>query len=193
MVVAFAQRLPASVRRPQSLAASARRQRLFIAVWPDAETRVALSLAGTRFAASGRSVAPPNLHLTLTFLGSSSPEAVPRLLRVMREAHPLACNLHLDHFGYFATGKILWLGSAHPVPALLHYQRRLSIGLRQAGFPTENRTFKPHVTLARECTRPDLADQPPVSVHWRAREFALVESVSVPGGVRYRVLESIKG
>ena len=192
MVVAFSQPLPASLRRPQRAAATMRRLRLFIALWPDAETRIALSMAGLRFAASGRSIPPPNLHMTLAFLGETGVDAVPRLLRVMREAHPVACDLRLDQFGYFASGKVLWLGSEHPVPALVHYQKRLSIGLRQAGFPTEKRAFKPHVTLARDCIRPDFAGEAPVSVDWRAREFALVESHSVPGGVRYRVLESLR-
>ena len=191
MVVAFAQRAPASARLPQSRAAHARRLRLFIALWPDAATRVALSMAGLRFAALGRGIPPPNLHLTLAFLGATAVDVAPRLLHVMREARPVACNLHLDQFGYFASGKILWLGSTHPVPALVHFQKRLSTGLRQAGFPTESRSFRPHVTLARDCVRPNLAGQEPVSVDWRGGEFALVTSLNVPGGVRYRVLESL--
>jgi 2'-5' RNA ligase len=191
MVVAFAQRAALTGRRPQNGIARTRRMRLFIALWPDADTRVALSMAGMRFAAAGRNVPPPNLHMTLAFLGASAVDAVPRLLRVMREARPMPCDLHLDQFGYFASGKILWLGSSHPVPALVHYQQRLSIGLREAGFSTEQRSFKPHVTLVRDCVRPNLAGQEPVSVDWCGREFALVESIGVPGGVRYRVLESL--
>ena len=195
MVVAFSHRLPVSARNPARVAANAARMRLFIALWPDADARIALSKVALRavseLSAGGRSVAPPNLHMTLAFLGATAADAVPQLLRIMRAARPVTSELHLDHLGYFAAGKVLWLGSEHPVPALLHAQRRLAGGLRQAGFPTENRTFKPHVTLARDCQRPDLAGHMPLAVRWHAKQFALVESLSVPGGVRYRVIETI--
>ncbi len=148
--------------------------------------------AGKPFAPLGRNIAPANLHLTLAFLGTTPADAVARLIGVMRAAHPRPVTLDLNRLGYFAGSRVLWLGAGQPAPALLHYQQRLTQGLRQAGFRAEERPFRPHVTLLRDCARPALAELPHPQLRWQAREFALVASTPEPGGVRYRVLDSIR-
>ena len=194
MVIAFTQAHPSGGRAAAGRAAgvASHKLRLFLALWPDAEIRAALADAGKPFATLGRNIAPANLHLTLAFLGAAPADAVPRLIGLMRAAHPRPVTLELDRLGYFAGSRALWLGAEHASPALMHYQQRLTQGLRQAGFRTEDRPFRPHVTLLRDCARPALADLPHPQLRWQAREFAVVVSTPEPGGVRYRVLDSIR-
>ncbi len=197
MVIAFSQAQPGGTRPVGGAGgspggAATRRLRLFLALWPDAETRAALAAAGKPFTQLGRNIPPANLHLTLAFLGATPADAVPRLMGVMRAAHPRPVTLELDRYGYFAGSRALWLGAEHTAPALMHYQQRLHQALRQAGFRTEARPFRPHVTLLRDCARPALGELPHPQVRWAAREFAVVESMPVQGSVRYRVLDAIR-
>ena len=48
--------------------------------------------------------------------------------------------------------------------------------------------FRPHITLARDAER--ISREWESDIEWRAGTVALVESLSIPGGVRYRPLAS---
>jgi 2'-5' RNA ligase len=67
--------------------------------------------------------------------------------------------------------------------------RHIEDALRAGGFAFDARAYVPHITLLRNAVRAPRAPQlSPVT--WRARAFALVESVRDEGGSRYQVLES---
>jgi RNA 2',3'-cyclic 3'-phosphodiesterase len=86
--------------------------------------------------------------------------------------------------------------------ALADLQRALVDGCRAAGFPIEQRAFRPHVTLVRSdvprsparppphrAHRPDRAPAgPPVA--WRVRDFVLVSSEPARGGSIYATVAS---
>ena len=57
----------------------------------------------------------------------------------------------------------------------------------QCGIKTEERPYKPHITVARKATR--LIDTKAFSIEWPAQSFCLVESCSTADGVRYQVLQ----
>ena len=59
--------------------------------------------------------------------------------------------------------------------------------LRAAGFATEARAFRPHLTLARRCTRPADPDDA-ASTSWAVESLALVTSTPAPGGSRYETI-----
>jgi 2'-5' RNA ligase len=59
--------------------------------------------------------------------------------------------------------------------------RALGDALERVGLPREDRTFRPHVTLARRAQGTTPAPGP--AARWRVRDYALVESAQ-----GYRVL-----
>jgi len=163
------------------------RHRVFFALWPDDATRAAISRA-TREAVrlgGGRPIAKDRLHLTVAFLGELSSAG----LAVAREVPPItvgAFELTLDALGVWPESKILWLAPADPPSALGELEARLWDGLIERGFRGEERTYRPHVTLARRSRPVEIVVEP---IRWNVRELALVESFPEGRNVHYEVLE----
>jgi len=163
-------------------------RRVFFALWPDATVRAQLVRA-TRDAvrlSGGRPVAKDRFHVTVAFLGELSRAG----LEVARGVPPIdvgAFDLAFDELGSFANGGVLWLGARSVPAALTELERRLWDDLQGQGFVREERTYRPHVTLARRA-RPVTAEVPPVA--WHVSELALVESLPDGRNVYYEVLET---
>lgn len=93
-------------------------------------------------------------HLTLKFIGEI-PQA--RVERVSFAADHAARNLSpfalvVEGAGVFpksGTPKVLWLGISDPSGNLTELQALLEQQCAQAGFAKEERSFHPHLTLAR--------------------------------------------
>ena len=167
----------------------ARPQRVFFALWPDAEAAARLSaLARDVAAGGGRAMRPETLHMTLAFVGAVTATRLGVLRELAAAVAGEAFDLRLDHLGYFPRGGIAWAGCSQ-VPSR---QRRLFEQLRAAlqatGFVVDARTAQvPHVTLARRVhPPPSAAIEAPIG--WRAREFVLVESQLHSSGADYRTL-----
>ena len=94
------------------------------------------------------------LHVTLAFLGEQ-PEARLSALETLgaeAAAGSKASVLRLGsagHFGSARAPRVLWVDLAGDLTALTALQSRLASGLKRHGFPTEERPFRPHITLAR--------------------------------------------
>ena len=98
-------------------------------------------------------VRPDGIHLTLKFLGeiaeARQPEVIAALRRAADGTRPLP--LAIEGFGAFpdpARARVLWAGVA-PDPGLELLQHAIEREFTPLGFPTEARTFRPHVTLGR--------------------------------------------
>jgi 2'-5' RNA ligase len=163
-------------------------QRLFFALWPNAQVRAALeeasrSLLGKRV----KRIPATNLHITLAFAGSVT-ASVRHCLETAAGNLTLApFDLMLDHSGYWHRPRIAWLGPTHTPPALWSLVGGLRTVFETCGLPVETRPYQPHVTLARKISR--LANDAPVTpVPWPIRSFSLVESVNTPHGVNYQPL-----
>jgi RNA 2',3'-cyclic 3'-phosphodiesterase len=163
------------------------RHRVFFALWPDDATRAAISRA-TRDAvraSGGRPIAKDRLHLTVAFLGELSGAG----LAVARAVPPISVGgfeLVLDALGVWPESKILWLAPSDPPQALGELEAQLWDALVDRGFRGEERTYRPHVTLARRSRALDAAVEP---VRWSVGELALVESFPDGRNVHYEVLE----
>lgn len=166
--------------------------RLFFAVWPDATLAASMArLARTLpVTAPGRRIPVRNLHLTLAFLGETGNERIPCLLELAAETGREAgvFDVLLDRAEYWPGGGILGLTPGCPPSALLSLAASLSARLAVAGFETETRPYRPHVTLARRSEagwrrRPLL-----VPLAWRAAELVLVASRPEPSGSLYQPL-----
>jgi len=163
-------------------------RRLFLALWPDAETRatIAAATAGAARRCGARAVPAHNYHLTLAFLGAQPPEAVARLAATLTFPG-LPFDLVLDRFGHWPGPRVWWLGPGTcpaGLRALVAETRRTLDGLAIGYDP---RPFAPHLTLARKVVRPPDVP-PPAPVRWPVAKFVLAESVSAPEGVRYDLL-----
>lgn len=170
---------------------TAQKHRVFFALWPDAETASHLAALGENLVGDcgGRVMSAANLHMTLAFIGVVTPAQIERLVALAAGVHCEAFDLRLDRLGFWPQGGILWAGCRQVPPRQHRLFAELAASVRAAGFALDARTPVPHVTLAR---RARCASLPRLGtpVGWRADEFALVESIAQPVGVRYRVLET---
>jgi 2'-5' RNA ligase len=155
--------------------------RLFLALWPANATREAIVACrqARPWPETAAIVAPEKLHMTLHFIGDVRRERIARVadgLDVRIEPFELA----LDRVEIWPNG----IAALRPIDApvrLLQLHAALRDALQRLELPTETRTFRPHVTLARRAADalPQVLDEP---VRWRVRCYALVESRLGAGG-----------
>jgi RNA 2',3'-cyclic 3'-phosphodiesterase len=165
------------------------RQRLFFALWPDAQTRQALAGLAERHLApgDGRRVAAANLHLTLAFLGSVDSATRACAERAAQSVSASAFELELQCLGHWPRARILWSAPQETPPALTGLINALHEALRMCGHRPEARPFRAHVTLARKASAAiKTARHAPIP--WPVRDFHLLVSESARQGVRYRAL-----
>ena len=161
--------------------------RLFYALWPDEALRN--QLAALQTGVTGRKVDAANLHLTLAFLGNQPQTSLALLKGVMQSLPLTPFTLTLDEYGYFSKPRIVWAGPSSPPDTLMLMQRRLWQALLDAEVPLKPVAgFRPHVTLARDADRLEIEWEN--NVMWQVHTIALVESIAIPGGVRYRPIAS---
>ncbi|HEX8299144.1 MAG TPA: RNA 2',3'-cyclic phosphodiesterase [Rubricoccaceae bacterium] len=127
--------------------------RFFLAIAVTDTARRAIEAHLGREQLPGRTVAPEDWHLTLRFLGETSPEALETLHEALGTAD-LGCPFEVafGHFGAFPAPEragVLWLGLGEGIAALTALAVRVEEVARQAGFPPERRPYTPHVTLSR--------------------------------------------
>lgn len=98
-------------------------------------------------------VRPENIHLSLKFLGEVDETRGDELRTALHRAAGggRALTLQITGFGVFPDyhrPQVLWAGVT-PEPGLELLQHGVEQAFAPLGFPTEARTFRPHVTLAR--------------------------------------------
>jgi 2'-5' RNA ligase len=158
---------------------------------------------------------PANLHLTLRFLGDTTPSQQQGLMElvqpVARQHTPFVLALgELGCFPHFRSPNIVWMGLAGDLASLAPLQMALEQAAQAAGFAPETRPFTPHLTLARtqrHALRPQVAQMGRALQNFAATEYkksallrqdallfsvthlAYIQSELLPGGPRYTLLE----
>jgi 2'-5' RNA ligase len=89
-----------------------------------------------------------NLHLTLVFLGEIPEKRLPQIKQAMASVSNTPVTLEFINVGSFSGG-IYYVG-INRTPELAALQSELSERLREEGFKLEDRSYSPHVTLARK-------------------------------------------
>jgi 2'-5' RNA ligase len=137
--------------------------------------------------AHGRPVPAENIHLTLAFIGAWPISRLPLLLgRGTRRAGE-ATHVTLDTLGGFRRAGIAWIGASAPPAPLIELANALGAALSAAGVAVDERTFHPHLTLARKCHGPYAHDAVgPYS--WDVDAIALMRSETHAEGARYTML-----
>jgi len=129
-----------------------------------------------------------NWHITLAFLGSLDVERRRCVERVADAMRVPAFELWLDRLGFWPRpGGILWLGASQPPEALVRLATRLGEEISSSGIEFDRRPFHAHLTLMRRVERV-VRLGPPTPLCWPVGDVVLCESVTDPGGARYRVL-----
>ena len=131
-------------------------KRIFIAVKVDPGgelLRMFSSLKAMLEAENIKWVDPANIHLTLSFLGDTEEKRIGVLSRMLSDT----CT-GFGEFDFNLTGtgvfknfrdpRILWVG-VRSAEKLIQLNKKISEGLILNGFETEERQFKPHLTLGR--------------------------------------------
>jgi 2'-5' RNA ligase len=161
--------------------------RLFLALVPDDETRAALAAhaATWHWNATASCYAPDDWHLTLHFIGPVPRQRIDEL-RAALDAPVTPFEVRFGQPELWPHGLAVLLPMAVP-EGLQQLQVRLGRVLRRLGLRTDDRPYRPHVTLARHAAQ---AERPErfAAFGWKVRGFALVESTG-QAAPRYRVLQ----
>jgi 2'-5' RNA ligase len=135
--------------------------RLFVAVAlpPDAAAAIATLVERVRADVDDghpgvRWVRLDGIHLTLRFLGATTPDRLDAVSAGVRAAAAAAATFRvgLSGAGAFpsvARPRVLWLGVTGGTDALGALAADVEAGMVRAGFPPEGRPFRPHLTIAR--------------------------------------------
>lgn len=161
------------------------RHRLFFALVPDAAVRRRVCDLQRRLGVEGRAVSPPNLHVTLAFLGMQEAAVIPRVCDIASGLTFPACRVVLDCLGQFGRGRVLWLGTKTVPKPLRDFQQSLVSDLTAAGIGHDPKPWQFHLTLYRRLRKP-FPTLSPVAIEWSVRGFDLVESAAAKKGVEYQ-------
>jgi 2'-5' RNA ligase len=179
--------------------------RLFLALWPSEPVRDMLVEEGLRLhkALSGRLTRAETVHLTLVFVGDLARDRIPGLIERLDALALPAFRIDFDRADCWRHNRIAFLTASRPPDLLYGLVAQIEQGLADLRIPFDRRPYKPHVTLLRNARCPNrnpAAGRVPDSpgwgdvepITWSAEGFVLVESVSIPEGVRYDVLRSFR-
>lgn len=131
------------------------------------------------------------LHLTLRFLGdvpAAQVQALNQALTDVAQKH-LPFSLKTDRLGCFPSAQrpsVLWVGIGGALEALQALQADVEQAAQAAGFEAEDRSYRPHLTLARIPEKlpraaqaqfeQSLAGPPPAAATWEAAAISLMRS-----------------
>jgi RNA 2',3'-cyclic 3'-phosphodiesterase len=99
-------------------------------------------------------VDPGGIHLTLKFLGNIPSKRVAEITEAIEEAAQGISPFHLEISGLGAfpslrQARVFWVGIGGEVDKLSRLQQNIDSALAALGFAKEERSFVPHLTLAR--------------------------------------------
>jgi 2'-5' RNA ligase len=163
--------------------------RLFFAVVPDPKVAGEINALASAhdYELGSRRTTPKTYHLTLAYLGKTTPERLPALRRFAAEQNAIKSEICFSVVEHWAAARVLVVAA----PEIGDSLRRLSLELssqRQDGGQIEHH-WRPHVTLARNVSQaPVLQAMSPIC--WMPTEFVLMESVLAPGGAVYTVVDT---
>lgn len=99
-------------------------------------------------------VAPEHMHWTLKFLGPVDMVDIPAVCEAVKRAvEPLACfDVEVEGAGAFPDARrprTVWIGMGRGTDQMVELHDAIEFELAKLGFRSENRRFRPHVTIGR--------------------------------------------
>jgi len=186
--------------------------RAFIAIELPKITRDALGDLQARLTAhapkdSVRWVKPDHIHLTLKFLGQVPTAQIDSITAALKHA---VAGMRVFPFEVMNAGcfpderrpRVVWVGVDEPTGVLHALQRAIELATVPLGYPSEPRSFQPHLTLgraARDLKPADLhklgeavkAMKVGLLGHVHADEVVLFQSDLATSGPRYTALAHV--
>lgn len=158
-----------------------------------------------------RWTAPSSLHLTLHFIGETSPERAELLRMSFANFSPKtgAIRLRTGRLGTFPNQKrprVIWIGLEGQTDLLSSLSRSVATMLDRFDFPGEERSFKPHLTIGRArdgvdqlfpyqleeaFASPSIRDIVDSPIEFSISEINLYRSHLEKNGARYESLASV--
>lgn len=141
-------------------------------------------------------------HLTLTFLGATNSERLPQIHNAMQRTSKAvkAFVLETTTLGAFPSlsrPSIVWLGVGGDTAALQTLQQKLQEAL-SGMIELENRSFQPHVTLARlnqfglgQQINKAFSKTSVLTQAWTVKELCLYQSVLQSAGATYTPIHHV--
>ena len=186
--------------------------RLFVAInlpGPFREELAALIARLKRDITGPKWVRAEGIHLTLRFLGEVGEAELPRLLAALStvaDGAGQSFTVHAGGLGLFpdqGRPRVLWIGLHEATGALVALQGRIESAVRAEGLPgikNEDRSFRPHLTLAR---LDDAGASIPMKVFvgshraehlgsFEVSTVTLFRSILGPGGARYDPIQEYR-
>jgi 2'-5' RNA ligase len=130
--------------------------RAFVAIDIGSDVRERLSSVQRRLAATGarlRLVDPPNIHVTMKFLGNVPEHRLEEIKDAVRKAASVAAPYDVEVYGLGAFPstryiRVIWAGVKKGREETLAIQQQLDRNLAELNFRPE-KDFVPHLTIAR--------------------------------------------
>jgi RNA 2',3'-cyclic 3'-phosphodiesterase len=164
--------------------------KLFFALWPDDAVRLQLATQRLEIArlTGGRPTLPVTLHMTLVFAGNVPESRLVEIKMAASRVKTKPFDYVIDTTGCFAGPKIAWLASDSTPNQLFELQSELQRNVAAADFEVDERTFRPHITIARDVTHifEPHAVSPTV---WHVNQFCLVQAIQTGNTIRYDILD----
>lgn len=154
-------------------------RRLFFAIWPDQAALQQLVNLRDSLESSirGRWILPVDLHVTLVFLGQVTSDRLQIVETIASDVRGEPFFISLDQLSGWRSVGVLCLTPRQSPKSLGSLVQRLVSGLGEAGFVLDKRTFRPHLTLARQVTSfPARLDHRLEPIRFEVRAFHLVQS-----------------
>lgn len=160
--------------------------RLFIGIKTGCEGHLTALQDELRKMGRGRFTHTGNLHITLKFLGELPPGKVSGLCEAIAEAGGAPFVLEIGGACMFNRSGILAADVTAGADALEALAARLETALEQRGYAREKRSFKAHITLARDYEpHGDIGGVPQQRCSFNVEEVILFESRRENGRLVY--------
>ena len=142
-----------------------------------------------------------SLHITLKFIGETQPEKLEEIVAALQTVgSDSSINMKFQGLGFFPNKnqpRVLWVGveTSANLPSLA---AEIDAALASLNFPRDERTFTPHLTLAR-CKEGRISSKLREAIErntahefgaLRAASFDLIESKLKSTGAEYTTLHS---
>jgi RNA 2',3'-cyclic 3'-phosphodiesterase len=138
---------------------------------------------------------PESWHITLQFLGNTDQQHCDCALERLAEIHAAPVQIRLGNPGFFERAGVFFVDVASSVD-LVALAESVASATARCGFVAEVRPYHPHITLARakaegrDGALKALRVRVPQATKFagfRATEFLLYESHTMPEGAKYEV------
>ncbi|MDH5500023.1 MAG: RNA 2',3'-cyclic phosphodiesterase [Gammaproteobacteria bacterium] len=165
-------------------------RRLFFALWLTDRQRESLRdiVQPVLSSIEGDFVDRRNWHVTLVFIGDFPGHKVAQLQASVADIAVDPFRLRFDRATFWARPKIACLETAIIPDELGRLVGQIREAVEPFGISDEEHSYRPHITIARRA-RSFATQRLARAVELQCSDFALVESVSVQGGVQYHPLK----